>query len=69
MTFRMTIKGVEIDTPWNVGQTAIQAATEAVARINAKTNLLPVTASNGGGTLAVVSRRGEGTTVTLEVPR
>lgn len=48
MTFRISIKGYTIDTPWGVGQTAIQAATEAVARINAKTSFIPVTASNSG---------------------
>lgn len=54
-TVTMWVKGVEVEIAWLVGETDIQAATKAVAAINALTDKLPVTAANGGGTLAVVT--------------
>ena len=43
------------DVVWEVGETDVAAATKLVAAINSHTRELPVTASNGGGTLAVVT--------------
>ncbi len=54
-TVTATIKGEEIVISWLVGETDIEAATKMVTAINGATDRLPVTASNGGGTLAVVT--------------
>jgi phage tail sheath gpL-like len=54
-TVTATIKGEEIVVTWLVGETDIQAATKLVTAINAATALLPVTAANGGGTLAAIT--------------
>lgn len=50
-----TIAGRVIKSDWYSGETAIQGATRLVTQINAQGNDLPVTAANGGGTLAVVT--------------
>lgn len=54
-TVTSKIKGVEVTTSWLVGETDIQAATKHVAAINALTDFIPATASNGGGTLAAIT--------------
>lgn len=56
MTFKVTIKGVEIFSPWLVGQTVTQAAGKLVGQINAKTNELPVVASNVAGVVTLTAK-------------
>jgi phage tail sheath gpL-like len=50
-----TICGRTILSDWFAGETDIEAATRLVSKINAATKRVPVTAANGGGTLAVVT--------------
>jgi phage tail sheath gpL-like len=54
-TLVVTICGREVEIVWAAGETDIVAATRLVAKIGAMTKELPVTAANGGGTLAVVT--------------
>ncbi|WP_437759485.1 hypothetical protein [Sorangium sp. So ce1389] len=54
-TVTATIKGVPITISWLVGETDTTAATKLVAAINGATDKLPVTASNGNGTLTAVT--------------
>lgn len=49
------IAGREFVTDWFAGETDVQAATRLVTKIGQLTRTLPVTATNGGGTLAVVT--------------
>jgi phage tail sheath gpL-like len=54
-TATIKIAGRTIQFQWPPGMTKIQAATAAVAAIAQQQNDLPVTAANGGGTLAIVT--------------
>jgi phage tail sheath gpL-like len=54
-TVDLEICGRLIEILWAAGETDIQGATKLVAAINALSADLPVTASNGGGTLATVT--------------
>jgi phage tail sheath gpL-like len=49
------IKGEFIEVSWLVGEDEVDIATKLVAAINAISDRVPVVASNGGGTLAVVT--------------
>lgn len=54
-TVTVKIAGREIEIVWAAGELDTVAATRLVAKITALTKILPVTASNGGGTLAAVT--------------
>jgi len=56
MTFRVTCKGFEVYSPWLVGQSVTQAAATLVGRLNAKTDSLPVTASNVAGVVTLTAK-------------
>jgi phage tail sheath gpL-like len=51
-TFKGKVAGRPIEFTWIAGETAIQAATKYVAKVNEKTNDLPVTVDNTGGSSA-----------------
>ena len=54
-TVTARIAGKSVQIVWDVGETDVQAATKLVAQIAKQTKELPVTAANGGGTLAAVT--------------
>lgn len=54
-TVTLTIAGRTIQIVWAAGVTDVNAATQLVAAVNAATGDCPVSAANGGGTLAVVT--------------
>lgn len=54
-TVTTKIAGYEFTIVWNAAETAIVAATRLVAKIGTLSKFLPVTAANGGGTLAAVT--------------
>ncbi len=54
-TVTVKIAGRTLEVVWAAGETDITVATRLVAKVAAMTKELPVTAANGGGTLAVVT--------------
>jgi len=54
-TVTVRIGGYSFTEVWNVGETDVDIATKIVSRITALSKFLPVTAANGGGTLAAVT--------------
>lgn len=54
-TVTCLVAGREVEIVWAAGETDTVAATRLVAKITSLTKVLPVTATNGGGTLAVVT--------------
>lgn len=56
MTMKVTIKGVEIYSPWLVGESVTVAAATLVGKINQKTSDLPLTASNVAGVVTLTPK-------------
>lgn len=54
-TVTTLVAGYSFEIVWAAGETAIVAATRLVAKVTALSKFLPVTAANGGGTLAVAT--------------
>lgn len=54
-TVTVKIAGYSFEIVWAAGALDVTAATDLVAKITALSKFLPVTAANGGGTLAVVT--------------
>lgn len=54
-TVTARIAGKSVSIVWDVDETDVQAATKLVAQIAKQSKELPVTAANGGGTLAAVT--------------
>lgn len=54
-TVTLCALGREIQIVWQAAELDTAAATKLVAAVNAQTSDLPITAANGGGTLAVVT--------------
>lgn len=54
-TLSVFVAGRELLIPWAAAETDVTVATRLVAKVAALTKELPVTATNGGGTLAVVT--------------
>lgn len=56
MTFKVKIKGVDIYSPWLIGQSVTTAAATLVGRINQKTNEHPVVATNVAGVVTITAK-------------